>query len=273
MTKQYIDKNLWYWLSETVPIHIVPNQYMELVVWKIYVEESISNDCNSYSDNICFVISNLWNDRYKYINNDYSVTGWMLCVISHIREDVFKNAQNNHHIQVNTVINSLFIGSTEKELYETLDTFWSKYTNFNHKNDPFDSNEFIWNSKDISDVNSHIWHHKYSLPSNRVLGFVDCRLTSIIPWIGSAERSWGNVKTIISGKRSALGSEISDEHSIMYASTCIEEAMIGSNLSHTYSKNGSHSHSWNDEYHAYDYQLYQWGVERLFQNSDELIIR
>ena len=48
----------------------------------------------------------------------------MLCVISHIKEDVFNNAENNNHIQVNTVIKSLFSGSTEKELHETLDTFW-----------------------------------------------------------------------------------------------------------------------------------------------------
>ena len=67
----------------------------------------------------------------------------MLCVIPPIRSGVFKNAQNNHHIQVNTVIKSLFAGSTEKELHETLDTFWSKYTNFIHNNDPFESNEFI----------------------------------------------------------------------------------------------------------------------------------
>ena len=73
---------------------------------------------------------------------------------------VFKNAQNNHHIQVNSVIKSLFAGSTEKQLYETLDTFWSEYKNFNHNNDPFESNEFIWNSKDISDGNSHLWHQK-----------------------------------------------------------------------------------------------------------------
>ena len=48
-------------------------------------EESISND-------ICFFISSLWNERGKHINTDYAVTGWMLCVIPHIREDVFKNA-------------------------------------------------------------------------------------------------------------------------------------------------------------------------------------
>ena len=73
---------------------------------------------------------------------------------------------------MNTVIKSFFDGSTDKELHETIDTFWSAYTNFNHKNDPFDSNEFIWNSKDISDVNIHPWHQKYSLPPTKVLGFV-----------------------------------------------------------------------------------------------------
>ena len=90
--------------------------------------------------------------------------------IPHIREDVFNNAQNNHHIQVNNVIKSLFDGSTEKEFHEILDMFWSEYTNFNHKNDHFDSNESIYNSKDISDGNSHLWHQKYSLPLTKFLG-------------------------------------------------------------------------------------------------------
>ena len=43
-----------------------------------------------YSEIICNVISNLWNKREEYINTNYAVTGWMLCVIPHIREDVFK---------------------------------------------------------------------------------------------------------------------------------------------------------------------------------------
>ena len=44
-------------------------------------------------------------------------------------------------------------------------------------------------------------------------------------------------------------------------------------LSRTDTKYGSHSHSWNDEDHAFGYQLYQWGVEKLFQNSYEVITR
>ena len=74
----------------------------------------------------------------------------MLCVIPNIREDLFKNAQNKHYIQVNNVIKSLFDGSIEKGLHESLDTFWSEYTLFNNKNDPFDSNIFTIPDKIIT---------------------------------------------------------------------------------------------------------------------------
>ena len=86
--------------------------------------------------------------------------------------------------------------------------------------------------------------------------------------IGSAERSCGDVKTIKSGKRSALGSDISEKHSIVYTSACIKESRIVKTLSHTDSNDGSHSHSWNDYDHSFEYQWYQWGFENLFQNSD-----
>ena len=71
-------------------------------------EESTSKDSILYYENICFLISSLWNEREEHINTDYAGTGWMLCVIPHIREDVFKNAHNKHHIQVNNVIKTLF---------------------------------------------------------------------------------------------------------------------------------------------------------------------
>ena len=58
----------------------------------------------------------------------------------------------------------------------------------------------------------------------------------------------------------------------MYTYDFIEEEMIVRTLSHTYSKDGSHSHSWNDKYRAFEYQLYQWDVDTLFKNSDEVII-
>ena len=152
---------------------------------------------------------------------------------------------------MNTVIKSLFSGSTEKELHENLDTFWIKYKDFNNKNDPFDSNEFIWNSKDISYGNSNLWNQKYSLTSTKVFGFVACRVTSKSFGIWSAESSWGDVKRIKSGNISALGSDIYDNQSFMYTYDCIGEERIVRALSHTDSKDGSHSHSWNDEDQAF----------------------
>ena len=91
--------------------------------------------------------------------------------------------------------------------------------------------------------------------------------------IGSSEHSWVDVKTIKSGNKSALVNDISDNQSIVYTYACNEEARIGRNLSHTDNKDGSQSHFQNDEDHAFDYQLDQWGVEKLFQNSDEAITR
>ena len=73
---------------------------------------------------------------------------------------------------MNTVIKSLFAVSPEKQLHETIDKFWSEYTNLNNNNDTFDSNEFIWNSKYICDGNIHLWNQKQSLPSTKVIDFV-----------------------------------------------------------------------------------------------------
>ena len=84
--------------------------------------------------------------------------------------------------------------------------FLSKYPNFNHKNDPFLSNEFIYNSKDISCGNIYLWYEKYSLPSTKVIGFVACRVTSKIIGIGYSECSCGDIKTIKSGEISDPGS-------------------------------------------------------------------
>ena len=89
----------------------------------------------------------------------------------------------------------------------------------------------------------------------------------------SEERSWGDVKKIKSGKISALGSDISDKKSVVYTSACIEEEKIGKTLLNRNSKDVSHSHSWNEDDHTFDYQLYQRIVDKLFQNPYEVIIR
>ena len=48
---------------------------------------------------------------------------------------------------------------------------------------------------------------------------------------------------------------------------------MGRSLSDTDTNNGSHIHNWNDDDQDFDYQLDQWGVEKLFHNQDEAITR
>ena len=97
MTKQCIEKKLDLDYQRFFPDTFSPSNIWIICTDESNEEESISNYFTLHYENICFVISNLWNEREKNINTDYSVTGWMLCVIPHIREDVFR-IQNLHHI-------------------------------------------------------------------------------------------------------------------------------------------------------------------------------
>ena len=103
----------------------------------------------------------------------------------------------------------------------TQDIFWTEYNEFDNNIGSFDADEFIWKSKDIRDGNSHLCHQKYSLPCTKVLGFVACRVTSKVLGIGAAERSWGDIKIIKSGKRYDIRSDTSEKKSIVYTSACI----------------------------------------------------
>ena len=87
--------------------------------------------------------------KRKHINADYYFTVCIVGVTPHIREDVYNISIGNNRNLLNTVIKTLFVDSSEKELHENLDTFWSEYNYLNNKNDTFDSKKFIWSSKDI----------------------------------------------------------------------------------------------------------------------------
>ena len=90
----------------------------------------------------------------------------------------------------------------------TQDIFCTEYTEFDNKIGSFVFDEFIQRSIDIKDGNSNLWHKKYSLPCIKGLGFVAYRVISKVLGIGTAERSQGDVKTIISGKESAISNDV-----------------------------------------------------------------
>ncbi len=66
----------------------------------------------------------------------------------------------------------------------------------------------------------------HSLLFIKVLGFVTCQTTSKCLGIGSAERSWSDVKTIKNGKRVNIGGETLEKRAILYTSAKLEESQL-----------------------------------------------
>ena len=105
--------------------------------------------------------------------------------------------------------------------------------------------------------------------SPRFLLFLACRVTSKVLGIGAAERSWGDVKTIKYGKKSAISSNVSEKQSIVYTSACIESSRTEQYYSDKQLNEIFSSHTWNEEYDAFDHQLEKWSVEKLFSDEPE----
>ena len=56
------------------------------------------------------------------------------------------------------LIKKMFRELSEDRMAVTKDIFWTEYTDFDNKNCSFCGYGFIWESKDIRDGNSHLWH-------------------------------------------------------------------------------------------------------------------
>ena len=95
----------------------------------------------------------------------------------------------------------------------------------------------------------------------RFLIFFSSIFTSKVLRIGAAERSWGDVKTNKSGKRSAISNDVLEKQRIFYTSTCIESARIEQYHSEKQLNDNCSSHTCNEEDDAFDHQLKTMGCE------------
>ena len=94
-------------------------------------------------ESLSFSVCKLWQKRQLHINTDFAVTGWMLCVITHIRKDAKYHSDSDHRKKVNNVIKTLFSGASEEEMAVTQDIFWTEYTDFDKNIGSFNADEFI----------------------------------------------------------------------------------------------------------------------------------
>ena len=78
----------------------------------------------------------------------------------------------------------------------------------------------------LLDGNSHLWHKKNSVRFTSILGKLACLVCSKILGIGSAERSWGDVKHLKSDKRSKLSGEATKMQGTIFGASCAERARL-----------------------------------------------
>ena len=92
-------------------------------------------------------------------------------------------------------------------------------------------------------------------------------MTYNILGIGAVEWSWGNVKTIKSGKLSDTSNNVSEKQRIVYKSACSKSARVERNQSDS-NKNYFHiRHVWNDEVGVFDHQFKIWDFEKVTNNK------
>ena len=174
-----------------------------------------------------------WESRKAKIEHEYAVAGWSVSVMPQVRADVSARMTGKHRDIIEEVITKLHFppcpnkkkGIVGKTIGEIIHIYWQEFKHFQNKPGPF-SKEFRWLTSDAREGRSHTWHEMYSLHHTMVFGFVACRLSSKVLGIGAAERSWGDVKHIKSGKRSHLGAESTEKRAVLYTTVRINEARM-----------------------------------------------
>ena len=107
---------------------------------------------------------------------------------------------------------------------EMINTFWNEFEYFQSHTGPYSEREYIYKNHADLDKRAYLWHKKESLRYTTYFGEFACRVCSKILGIGSAERSWGDVKTLKTNKRSHLSGERVKKQATIFGASCIEQA-------------------------------------------------
>ena len=71
-----------------------------------------------------------------------------------------------------------------------------------------------------------MWHKKESLRYTKEFGKFACQVTSKILGIGTAERSWEDVKHLKTNKRAHLLGERAKKQATIFGASCIEDTLL-----------------------------------------------
>ena len=106
-----------------------------------------------------------------------------------------------------------------------INDFWAEFDEFQDKLGIYENRDYIFkNHQDLLNDKVFLWHKKETLHYTKIFGAFACRVCSKILGIGSAERSWGDVKHLKVNKRSHLSGERVKKQATIFGTSCIELA-------------------------------------------------
>jgi hypothetical protein len=200
-------------------------------------------------------ILSFWKKRREKLITPLSIAGWFCSPDPDIRKDVVEHEFGANRLDVEKVIEKIYYPLGDAKLGQVIQTFWREFDDFQTKRGPSYSRAYIWQANEIKEGNCHLWHKLYSLKFTTVFGKVACRVCSKPLGCGQAERNWGALKHLKTGKRSHLSGEKAEKQATIYGAACIDKMRA---LSAHEEKNGIVSSRWTDADMAFDMGLENW---------------
>ena len=197
----------------------------------------------------------IWKKRREKLITPLSIAGWFCSPNPDIRMDVITHLIGADRLDVETVIEKIYHPIESGALGEIIETFWREFDDFQTKRGGSYSRSYIWKTNEIKQGNCHLWHKLYSLPFTAVFGKVACRVCSKPLGCGQAERNWGALKHLKTGKRSHMSSDKAERQATIYGAACIGRMRA---REHAAERNGNVSSHWTDADMEYDMGLENW---------------
>jgi hypothetical protein len=159
-----------------------------------------------------------WKKHREKLITPLSIAGWFCSPMPDIRKDVVAHETGADRLEVEKVIEKIYHPIGDDDLGIIIQTFWREFDRRGSY-----SRSYIWQANEIKEGNCHLWHKMYSFKFTKVLGRVACRVCSKPLGCGQAERNWGALKHLKTGKRSHLSNEKAEKQATIYGSACIEK--------------------------------------------------
>jgi hypothetical protein len=166
-----------------------------------------------------------WKHRRQKLITPLAIAGWYCSAHPDVRRDVLEcENDGTNRLEVEKVIAKMYFPIRDEDLGIKCTTFWTEFNQFQTKQGPGFSRAHIWDTDEIRNGNDYLWHKLYSVPFTKVFGAVACRVCSKPLGCGNAERNWGSLKQLKTGKRAHLSGDRAQKQATIFGAASMERA-------------------------------------------------